>query len=457
MTEPSPSTQERFKRGAADADQFFKYIAGFVGFTPEDAAAIRETRFVIEKYIPVIVGAFYTQLLKFPATRKPFEKPDGTIDQAYLEMRMHHQAGFWRRAASGQFDEDFARFTDYVGRAHTSHGADPHIYIPQRYVIGMVGFVQRGVTEALSRELRDVDPDLERRAVKAWNALMMVVLEMFSRPYVQESEPAQATTRAEVDDEQMMHLAVDTYERGLGMARTIEHKVVAVARADEIPDGERKIVEVDGRSIGVFHHRGRWIALHNSCLHRGGPVCAGPLEGDTLTCPWHGYQYDVNTGQLLLDPSAKLDSYAVEVRDGQVFITIPLFIRDEPTIDLNIAGTILPEETTERTVERTQPTQLKENEFQPSTLQPGQTRRLTLNGKAIAVYNVEGEFYATDDACTHAGGPLSEGRLEGMNIICPWHDSCFDVRTGAVTCRPARRPVQTYRVVIADDVGHVEA
>jgi 3-phenylpropionate/trans-cinnamate dioxygenase ferredoxin subunit len=453
MTEPSTSTQERFKRGAADADAFFKYIASFVGFTDADAAAIRETRFIIEKHIPNIVGSFYAQLLKFPATRRLFEKKDGTIDQPYLEMRMQHQAGFWRRAASGQFDEDFARFTDYVGRAHTSHGADTSIYIPQRYVIGMVGFVQRGVTEALSKELLEIDPALEERAARAWNALMMVVLEMFSRPYVQEAEPPQMAARLNVDDAQMQQLAVETYERSLGMARTIERKSVAVAQADDIPEGGRKIVDVDGASIGVFHHNGKWIALRNSCLHRGGPVCAGELDGDTLTCPWHGYQYDVNTGRLLLDPSAKLDSYAVEVRAGQVFVTVPIYRRDEPDINLN--ADVKPQ-APQSTPEPTTAT-LKENEFQISALPPGHAKRVTLNGKAVAVYNVEGAFYATDDACTHAGGPLSEGRIEGMNIICPWHDSCFDVRTGAVTCKPARKPVQVYRVVVADGVGRVEA
>ena len=81
-----------------------------------------------------------------------------------------------------------------------------------------------------------------------------------------------------------------------------------MAQAIDIPEGERKIVTVDALSIGVFHHKGQWIALRNSCLHRGGPVCTGSLVDDTLTCPWHGFQYNVNSGQLLVDPSAFLDS-----------------------------------------------------------------------------------------------------------------------------------------------------
>lgn len=156
-------------------------------------------------------------------------------------------------------------------------------------------FVQQRAAEALAAELREVDPELERRAAKAWNALLMVILELLSRSYGMERETETFEARQEIDDEAVLRLATETYERGLGMARSIEVKGVFVARADEIPEGERKIIQVDDLSIGVFHHKGGWYALHNSCLHRGGPICAGKLEEDTLTCPWHGYQYDVTS------------------------------------------------------------------------------------------------------------------------------------------------------------------
>ena len=132
------STQERFKRGAPDAGRYFSFMSDFIGFSPEHADAIRETRFVIEKHIPAIVGEFYAQV---------------------------------------------------------------------------------------------------------------------------------------------------------GIARTIEYREVLVGMVDEIPEGQRKIIDAEGLSIGVFHQDGQWVALQNSCLHRGGPVCAGDLTGGTLTCPWHGYQY----------------------------------------------------------------------------------------------------------------------------------------------------------------------
>lgn len=443
----SSSTQERFKRGAADAGQFFAYIAEFVGFSAEHAAAIRETRFIIEKHIPAIVAGFYAQLLRFPATRRLFQKPDGTLDQAYLELRMHHQANFWRRAASGEYDEDFARFVDYVGRSHTSHGADPKIYIPERYVIGMVGFVQQRITEAMEAELGEIDRDLQIRATKGWNAFLMVVLEMLSRSYGQPRDEAEFQGRQAIDDEAIQRLAVDTYERSLGIARAIEVKEVFVARAEEIPAGQRKIVEVGGLSIGVFNHNGAWVALHNSCLHRGGPVCAGALEADTLTCPWHGYQYDVRDGRLLLDPSAQLTRYPVEIREGGVYVRVRTLVRDEAQVSLNdarpAAGPLADAPA------------LATNEFLADKLRPGGILQVEVEGEPVAVCNVAGQYFAAHNRCTHAGGPLSQGRLDGHNLICPWHDSCFDARTGEVTCGPAKKPVRVYQVVVADGVGRV--
>ena len=59
---------------------------------------------------------------------------------------------------------------------------------------------------------------------------------------------------------------------------------------------------------------------------------------------------------------------------------------------------------------------------------------------------LNGSYHATQDTCTHAGGPLSEGELKGNQIVCPWHASCFDVTNGQVECGPAKLPLRTYRV-----------
>lgn len=69
----------------------------------------------------------------------------------------------------------------------------------------------------------------------------------------------------------------------------------------------------------------------------------------------------------------------------------------------------------------------------------------------LAVFNVNGVFYVTDDACTHGPGSLSEGYLEGHTIECDFHNGSFDVRTGEVTAPPCMIPVKTYKVIVEDE------
>jgi nitrite reductase/ring-hydroxylating ferredoxin subunit len=326
-----------------------------------------------------------------------------------------------------------------------SIGADPKIYIPERYVIGQVGFVQHAISEAIQQELHDIDPDLEFRALKAWNLLMMVILELLSRAYSVEHEAEAQRLDTTVDHEAVFQLAVETYERDLGLYRSIEHADVVVARTEDIPEGERKIVHVNGLSIGVFHHKGNWYALRNSCLHRGGPTATGSLENDTLTCPWHGYQYNVTSGQFPLDSSVALDMYPVEVRNGEVHLQIP---------DIVLASAPMPDE--QAAADARQQPRLKGNEFRVSEVKPGQVKLVHLDGQPVAVYNVAGTFYATQDECTHAAGPLGQGDLDGIVITCPWHASCFDVTDGKVLCRPATQPLKTYCVVVMSEIGYLE-
>ena len=77
---------------------------------------------------------------------------------------------------------------------------------------------------------------------------------------------------------------------------------------------------------------------------------------------------------------------------------------------------------------------------------PGQGKMVEVEGKKIALFNVEGSFYAIDDICTHRGGPLSEGSLEGKQVTCPWHGARYDVTTGEVLGPPAPQGVARYNV-----------
>ena len=98
---------------------------------------------------------------------------------------------------------------------------------------------------------------------------------------------------------------------------------------------------------------------------------------------------------------------------------------------------------------------LQPNEFLVSEIRPGQIGLVEVDFEDVAVYNVGGTFYATHDACTHAEGPLHTGDLRGNQVVCPWHNSCFDVTNGEVTCGPATDPLRTYRVMIDGDLGRV--
>lgn len=110
---------------------------------------------------------------------------------------------------------------------------------------------------------------------------------------------------------------------------------VVVAPAAELPPGERKLVAVNGREIGVFNVNGEYFALLNYCPHRAGPLCygrMGPLvtydeaagvgferEGEILKCPWHMWEFDIRTGKALFDPKMAVRTYAV-VQEGDTVV-----------------------------------------------------------------------------------------------------------------------------------------
>jgi nitrite reductase/ring-hydroxylating ferredoxin subunit len=99
---------------------------------------------------------------------------------------------------------------------------------------------------------------------------------------------------------------------------------------------------------------------------------------------------------------------------------------------------------------------LGENEFAIGDVASGQMTVVRVNGEDVVVFNVAGAYYATQDECTHARGPLHKGVLEGESIVCPWHGSRFDVRDGRVLGGPARRPLKCYCVIVEGERGRVE-
>jgi len=87
----------------------------------------------------------------------------------------------------------------------------------------------------------------------------------------------------------------------------------------------------------------------------------------------------------------------------------------------------------------------------------GQKKIVEVDGALVVVVNLDGVLYAVEDVCTHDGGPLGEGKLDGCELICPRHGARFDVRTGAATRMPAIEPAPTYEVRVQDGDVLVEA
>ena len=86
-----------------------------------------------------------------------------------------------------------------------------------------------------------------------------------------------------------------------------------------------------------------------------------------------------------------------------------------------------------------------------SELPPGQSKSVQAEGQTIALFNVGGAYYAIEDACSHVGGPLSEGTVEGTTVTCPWHGAQFDVATGAVMGPPAGDALKSFPVHVQGD------
>jgi naphthalene 1,2-dioxygenase ferredoxin component len=82
--------------------------------------------------------------------------------------------------------------------------------------------------------------------------------------------------------------------------------------------------------------------------------------------------------------------------------------------------------------------------------EPGDAITVQIGRRHIAIFCVSGEFFATDNRCTHAGAPLADGYLDGEVIECPLHQGLFNVRTGKALCSPALAPVATYPVRVVD-------
>jgi nitrite reductase/ring-hydroxylating ferredoxin subunit len=139
-------------------------------------------------------------------------------------------------------------------------------------------------------------------------------------------------------------------KRAKGRAPMSRH---VVATVDELPPGSRKLVTVRGRPVAIFNIAGEFFGVFNLCPHQGGSLCEGVLmglavsdepgtytllrKGEMLRCPWHGWEFDVRTGQSWCDPDKiRTRSYAVSAEPGEDLVKGPYVAETFPvTIEQN--------------------------------------------------------------------------------------------------------------------------
>jgi nitrite reductase (NADH) small subunit len=97
------------------------------------------------------------------------------------------------------------------------------------------------------------------------------------------------------------------------------HRAAAVS---EVSPGQSKLLSIAGKSIAVFHVDGKWFAIDNTCPHRQGPLNEGTLEGTIVSCPWHGWRFDLATGVCKMNPMVKADVFPTKVDGDFVWVEL---------------------------------------------------------------------------------------------------------------------------------------
>lgn len=101
-----------------------------------------------------------------------------------------------------------------------------------------------------------------------------------------------------------------------------EMRFVPVGQVGDFVSGQGRMVTVNGRHVALFRLGDEFFALDNMCLHRGGPLCEGPIARDVVTCPWHGWSYEIRTGTMVQDPRVGVSKHDVQINGDLVTVRL---------------------------------------------------------------------------------------------------------------------------------------
>ena len=97
---------------------------------------------------------------------------------------------------------------------------------------------------------------------------------------------------------------------------------VSAAKIGDVREGEGKTVSVNGQEVALFNEEGKIHAIDNSCAHKGGPLGEGTLNGEIVTCPWHGWKFNVKTGVSPVNPAASVKSFKTKIAGDEIQIEV---------------------------------------------------------------------------------------------------------------------------------------
>ena len=95
-----------------------------------------------------------------------------------------------------------------------------------------------------------------------------------------------------------------------------------VGKTSDIDEGTGKTFPIEGQTIAVFNNGEEFFAIEDTCKHKGGSLGGGELNGDTITCPLHGWQYNITNGECLMNPQVKMKNFSVKVENGEISVDV---------------------------------------------------------------------------------------------------------------------------------------
>jgi len=98
---------------------------------------------------------------------------------------------------------------------------------------------------------------------------------------------------------------------------------VRIAAVGDVPVGEGRVVEAQGKELALFNVDGTYYVMDNMCVHRGGPLGEGDLDGRLVSCPWHAWRWDVTTGANVNNPALRVACVPLAVEDGALWVELP--------------------------------------------------------------------------------------------------------------------------------------